>query len=322
MLRVISTLSALVLGGMLAVTQATAQDYPTKQPIKIVVSFNAGGLTDLLARITAKYLSKRLGQSVVVENRVGASGAVGAAYVAAAAPDGYTLMLSAPEVAVLPATRSDLQFNSQDFTYLVRPFTTQPIVVAGPHLPVASWDELIKYMKDNPGKVRYGTPGVGHWVHLESVAFENVMGIKGTHIPYPGIAPVYTDLLAGNVDITLAASPPFPDTLKVLATLASKRHPAYPNAPTLAELGVNGLDYSVWFGFEAPAGLPKQIGDRLITELTAVFKDPAAIAQFQTSAKIVPDTDMFAGDAFRDAVLAETTKWKTIAEREKISLQQ
>ena len=322
MLRTAMTLGALLVCSVLSTGPTAAQDYPKKQPIKIVVSFNAGGLTDVLARITADHLSKRLGQSVIVENRTGASGAVGAAYVASAAPDGYTLLLSAPEVAVLPAVRSDLQFKSTDFTYLVRPFTTQPMVVAGPHLPVANWNELIKYMKDNAGKVRYGTPGVGHWVHLESVAFEKEMGVKCTHVPYPGIAPVYTDLLAGNVDITLAASPPFPDTLKVLATLAPKRHPAHPNAPTLEELGVKGLDYSVWFGFEAPAGLPKPIADRLISELTSVFKDPAAIAQFQTSAKLVPDSDMLSGDKFRDAVLAETGKWKTIAEREKITVQQ
>ena len=151
---------ALVIGATLAALPALAQEFPGKQPIKIVVGFNAGGLTDVLARITAEFLQRRLGQSVVVENRPGASAAIAVDFVAKSPADGYTLYMSAPELGVLTAVRSNLQFKSEDFTYLIRPFVTPPLILATAKLPVASPTELIAHMKANPGKVRYGTPGV------------------------------------------------------------------------------------------------------------------------------------------------------------------
>ena len=313
---------SLLVGAALVTFPAIAQEFPKKQPVKIVVAFNAGGLTDVLARITAENLQRRLGQAVVVENRPGASGAIGADYVAKSPPDGYTLYLSAPEVAVLPAVRSNLQFKSDDFTYLIRGFITPPLIVISPKLPVSSPAELIAYMKANPNKVRYGTPGVGHLNHLGTAMFEAAAGVKGVHIPYTGAAPIYTDLVAGNVDLYMGATQPVPDAIKVLGPVGTSRHPAYPNLPTLAEIGVKNASHDAWFGFVAPPNLPKPIADRLIAELSAVFKDPEAIAKYQSATKIVPDVDPLTGDAFKKQVLEENKAWKAVVEREKIVVQQ
>lgn len=306
----------------LAALPASAQEYPKKQPVKIVVAFNAGGLTDVLARVTAEFLQRRLGQAVVVENRAGASGAIGADYVAKSPADGYTLYMSAPEVGVLPAVRTNLQFKSDDFTYLIRPFVTPPLILATSKLPVSSPAELVAYMKANPGKVRYGTPGVGHLNHLGTAMFEAAAGVKGVHIPYTGAAPIYTDLLAGNVDLYMGGTPPFPEAIKVLGPVGTKRHPAYPSLATLEEVGIKNASYDAWFGIVAPPNLPKPVADRLIADLSAVFKDPEAIAKFQSASKIVPETNPLTGDAFKKQVLEENKAWKAVAEREKIVVQQ
>ena len=322
MFKKLTVVGALLLSATLGALPAMAQEYPKKQPIKIIVAFNAGGLTDVLARITAEFLQRRMGQAVIVENRAGASGAIGADYTAKAAPDGYTIYLSAPEIAVLPATRTNLPFKSEDFTYLIRPFTTMPLIVVGPKFPASSTAELIAYMKTNPGKVRYGTPGVGHLNHLGTAIFESAVGVKGAHIPYTGIAPIYQDLLAGNIEFTTGATPPFPDALKVLGPAGTMRHPLYPNLPTLAEQGYKNASHDVWFGFVAPPHLPKPITDRLITELGALFKDPEAIAKFQSAGKITPEANPLIGDAFGKQVLDENKNWKIVVEREKIVVQQ
>jgi len=321
-LKELALVGVLLTGTTLIAFPSVAQEFPKKQPVKIVVAFNPGGLTDVLARITAEFLQRRLGQAVVVENRAGASGAIGADYVSKAPADGYTLYLSAPEVGVLPAVRTNLTFKSDDFTYLIRAFVTPPLIVAGPKLPVTSPAELVTYMKANPGRVRYGTPGVGHLNHLGTAMFEAAAGVKGVHIPYTGAAPIYTDLVAGNVDLYIGATPPFPDAIKVLGPAGTKRHPAYPNLPTLDEIGVKNASHDAWFGFLAPAKLPKPIADRLIAELGAVFKDPEAIAKYQGASKIVPEADPLTGDAFKKQVLEENKNWKAVADREKIVVQQ
>ena len=183
----------------------------------------------------------------MVENRPGAAAAIAAGYVAAAKPDGYTLYYSAPELAVLPAVRKVLPFSAESFTYLIRPFAAPSIVLASPKLGVTTLEGLVDHMRKNPGRVRYGTPGVGHFVHLGTAKFEREAGVTGVHVPYTGIAPVYADLMAGNVDITLGASIPFLDGLTVLGSSGSKRHPVYPNLPTLEELGYKGVGLDVWF---------------------------------------------------------------------------
>jgi len=311
-----------VLGAVMFAQSAVAQEFPKKQPIKIVVAANAGGLTDVLARITAEYLQRRIGQSVVVENKPGAASAIGADYTAKSPADGYTIYLAGAELAVIPALRSNLPYKFEDFTYLTRFWTTIPMMVVGPKVPVSTPQELIAYMKANPGKVRYGTPGVGSLNHVGTALFESSTGVKGAHIPYTGIAPIYTDLLAGNVDFAMGAVLPFPDTLKVLGPSGTKRSTAFPNLPTLEEVGYKNASHDAWFGFVAPPNVPKPIADRLIADLNAVFKDPEALAKYQAATKGAPDANPLVGDDFKKRALEENKNWKAVAEREKIVVQQ
>ena len=318
-LKQMACFTALAIG---VATGAVAQDFPKKQPVKIIVATVAGGLTDLLARITADYLSKRLGQAVVVENKPGASSTIGADFVAKAAPDGYTLYLAGGELAVIPAVRTNMPYKFDEFTFLTRAFTVQPLLIAGPKAPFNTAAELVAYMKANPGKARYGTTGVGAIAHLGTAMFESSAGVKGVHVPYPGIAPVYQDLLAGTIEFADGATPPQQESMKILASVGSKRNSTYPNVPTLDEIGIKGASWDVWFGFVAPPNLPKPIADKLNAEFDALFKDPEVIAKFLASAKVAPDPKSLVGDAFKKQVLEDYKGWKTVVDREKIVVQQ
>lgn len=322
MSRVLTLVGALVFGAMQAAAPAMAQEFPTKQPIKIVVAANAGGLTDALARVTAEFLQRRIKQAVVVENRPGAGSVIGADFTAKSAPDGYTIYLAGPEMPVIPAVRSNLPYKFDDFTYLVRPFSVPALVMVSPKLPVSTIPELVAHMKANPGKLRYGSTGVGAIVHMGTVMFESAAGVKGAHVPYTGIAPAYVDLLAGNIDLTVGGSVPFLEGIKVIGSSGTKRHPVYPNLPSLSEVGLGSAAWDVWFGFVAPPNTPQPIAERLITELNAVLKDPEAIAKYNTAAKLPPDANPLVGDAFKKQVLNEHKNWKAVVEREKIVIQQ
>jgi len=321
-MKQLTAAAAFLVAAALGTVPAVAQEFPKKQPVKLVVSASAGGLTDVLTRITADFLQRRLGQAVVVENRTGASGAIGADYVAKAPADGYTLFMAGAELAVLPAVRNNLPYKFDDFTFLIRGFTLQPLIMVGPKVPVSSTAELVAAMKANPGKFRYGSTGVGAIVHMGTAMFEGAAGVKGVHVPYAGVAPAYQDMLAGNLEMLVGGSAPFPEGLKVIGTNGSKRSAVYPNAPTLEESGVKNASWDAWFGFVAPPNLPKPIADRLVAEFAAVFKDPEAIAKYQSAAKSVPEANPLTGDAFKKQVVEENRKWKAVAEREKIVVQQ
>jgi tripartite-type tricarboxylate transporter receptor subunit TctC len=313
-------MAALMLTVASALSPTLAQEFPKRQPVKIVVPVPPGGGTDVLARITAEFLQRRLGQTVVVENKPGASSTIGADFVAKAPADGYTILFIGPEFAVVPAVRPTMPYKFDEMTYLVRGFINPPLVFASPKFGVSSLQELVTHMKANPGQVRYGSTGIGAVVHMGITMFESAAGVKGLHVPYSGIAPVYNDLLAGTIDITQAGTP-FPDGLKVLGTAGSKRSPNFPNLPTLEEVGVKGANWDIWFGFLAPPNLPKPLADRLIAEITAVLKDPEAIARYHAAAKYGPAAEILIGDAFKKQTLDDHRRWKEVGEREKIVLQ-
>lgn len=299
-----------------------AQDYPNKEPIKIVVPVAAGGLTDAVARITAEFLQPRLGQAVVVENRPGAGSTIGTAFVANADPDGYTLLFVGAEQAVSPAVMPELPYSYTDMTFLIRPFIFQPLVLARPDFPADTMQDVVDYMRENPGRLRYGTTGVGAIVHMGSAMIEGAIGAKGVHVPYAGIAPAYADLLAGNIDITFGGSVPFIDGLKVIGSVGTERHPAYPDLLTLEEAGIEGASWLSWFGFLAPEGLPDPIAERLISEITAVIEDPAAIEQYRAATQAVPDAEPLTGAAYKEEALKLVETWKAVAAREGIVIQQ
>jgi len=299
----------------------TAQEFPRRQPIRIVVAFNPGGLTDLLARITAEHLQRRIGQAVVVENRPGAAGAIALSYVARAPADGYTLMVTAADIAVLPALRSNLPYRLEDFTYITRFWNTGTMIVVAPQSPITSAQDLIAQLRSDPGRPRFGTTGVGSLNHLGTARFVGAVGGAGTHVPYAGAAPIYTDLLAGTIDFYTGASLPFPNTLRVLAPAGSRRSVAFPNLPTLEELGFPNASYDAWFGVIGPPNLPAQIVERLGAELRAVYQDPDSIARFRQMTGEIPEEAPLVGDAFRQRVLQENLTWKEIAERNRISVE-
>jgi tripartite-type tricarboxylate transporter receptor subunit TctC len=315
-LRHLTGVAALLLGTTLASSPATAQDFPKKQPIKLVVPYNAGGGTDALARITAEYLQRRLGQTVIVDNKAGGTGTIGAAYVAKAPADGYTLLfVPASDLSVNPVVRKNLPYKVEDFTFLVRSWTSAPLVIASPKFPVSTIKELVAHMKANPGKVTEGTAGIGNIVHLGMALFDGAVGVSGLFVPYQGIAPVYQGMLEGSVDIS-QSTPGFPDNLKVLASAGSKRSPFYPNAPTLEESGIKNASWDGWFGILAPPNLPKPIADLLVSEISAVLKTPEAISKYE-SAKLPPDAPLI-GEAFKKRVLEEQQMWRAVVERQKI----
>jgi tripartite-type tricarboxylate transporter receptor subunit TctC len=317
MRKTLALAGILVLNAAFGLSLAAAQDFPKKQPVKIIVAVPAGGLTDALARVTAEFLQRRIGQAVVVENRPGASSTIGADFVAKAPADGYTLLLAGAEQPVVAAVRSSIPYKLEDFTYLMRPFTTQPLLLVGPNSPFKSTEELVAHMKANPGRLKYGTTGVGAIAHVEAAA-----GVKGAHITHTGIAPVFQDMLAGTIDFVVGGTPPIPDGLKVIGTVGTRRTAAFPNAPTLEESGVKGATWDLWFGFLAPPSTPKPVADYLIKELDALYKDPEVIAKVQQVGKVVPEINPLVGDAFRAQVITERGNWKAVADREKIVVQQ
>jgi tripartite-type tricarboxylate transporter receptor subunit TctC len=315
---------AFVTSALLAISfgagSASAQDYPQKQPIKFVVPATPGGGTDVMARITAEFLQRRIGQSVIVENRPGASATIGAAYVAGAQPDGYTLLFCTSDFVAVPAVRANMPYKFDTFTYLVRGLVVHPLLFGSPKFSVSTIPELVNYMKANPGKVRYASTGVGGIIHLGMSGFQSGAGVKGVHVPYPGIAPAYTDMLAGNIEIT-EATPPFPAGIKVLGTVGSERNPSYPDLPTLEENGIKSGTWDLWYGLVAPPNLPKPIADWLITEVTAAMKDPEAIAKYDAAVKAKPDPNPLTGDAFQKAAVEDNKRWKAIADKEGIAIQ-
>jgi tripartite-type tricarboxylate transporter receptor subunit TctC len=319
MSRVLSWIGAALVCAAQATLPAMAQEFPKKQPIKIVIATQPGGATDVLARITAEFLQRRLEQTVIVEAKPGASGTIGADYVAKAPADGYTIFLAGSEFAAVPAVRAT-PYKFDEMTFLVRGFLVPPMMIASPKFQPSSLKELVEYMKANPGQARYGSTGIGAIVHMGMAMFEGAAGVKGLHIPYTGIAPVYTDLLGGQIDVSQAA-PPYPDGIKVIGSIGSKRNPVWPNLPTLEEIGVKGATWDQWFGVMAPPNLPKPIADRLIAELSAVFKDPQAIAKYTSTAKYEPDPSPLTGTAFKQQVVEENKRWKAVVDREKIVVQ-
>lgn len=321
MFKFLSLVSASVLGAALVALPAAAQEWPKKQPIKIVVGASPGGGTDVLARLTAEFLQRRTGQAVVVENRVGAGQSIAVDYVAKSAPDGYTLLLQFNDLVVYPAVRGTLPYKFDEMTYLIRPFTVMPLLYVSPKVPVNTAQEFFAFLKANPGKGRYGSSGPGSLMHLMVAQFDTAIGEKGVHVPYAGAAPVYQDLLGGTLDYTVA-SPPHPEGLKVLASLGTKRNASHPNVPTLIEMGIQGATLEVWAGFVAPPKMPKELADRIIAELRAIFRDPEAIKKYETAAKFTPDLNAPAGDDFKKLAVDENVRWKAIVTSEKIVVQQ
>ena len=262
--------------------QAQAQAYPNKQ-IHLIVAYPAGGGLDLVARVVAQRLSEAFNQQVVVENRAGASGSIGADAVARAAPDGYTLLMASPaEVVVGPAAGQKTPYNPEtDLVPVALAGETPLVLVVHPSVPARNLAEFAAYAKSQPGKLSYGTPGNGSSMQFAGESFKAGTGIFIVHIPYRGAAPAINDLLGNQVSMAIVGMPPVvghakAGKLKVLAVTTQKRSPLMPDVPAVAELkGMADYQFTNWMGVFAPAKTPAAIVERLGAEIARMMQEPA-----------------------------------------------
>jgi tripartite-type tricarboxylate transporter receptor subunit TctC len=301
-----------------------AQDYPAR-PITIVVPFSAAGGVDAMARLLAEQLRVSLKQSVVVDNRPGASGMLGAAYVAKATPDGYTLLLgSAGETAINPLVyKARMQYAPERDLAPITLVTRVPnVLVANPALPVKDVGELIAYAKRNPGKLSYATSGVGNPQHLNGELFASMAGIQLNHIPYKGSAGQLVDVAGGNVDlsfVSMAGAAPFlkGGRLKALAVTSARRAGFAPDIPTIAEFKpMAAYDMDNWFGLFAPAKTPADVQRKLNAAVTQALQDPALAKKLMDQGgEPAPMTI----DQFRAFIKTESVQYGRIVEAARIT---
>ncbi|AUL16303.1 Bug family tripartite tricarboxylate transporter substrate binding protein [Bordetella bronchiseptica] len=268
---------AAILAAPLAAGVAHAQDaYPNK-PIRLIVPFPPGGTTDIVGRLFADKLSKELGQTVVVENRGGAGGSIGSAFVASSAPDGYVLGIATVSThGINPAIYTNLPFDAEkDFTPISNLAAVPNIMVVNPKVPAKTIEDFIKLAKSQPGKLTYASAGNGSVSHMMGEMFKMASGTDLMHVPYRGVGPALNDTLAGQVDVlydNLPSSLPHVQSgaLVPLAVAAPQRVAALPNVPTFAEAGLQPVNDSSWFGLVAPAKVPQPVIDKLYAAVVKV----------------------------------------------------
>jgi tripartite-type tricarboxylate transporter receptor subunit TctC len=263
------------------------------KPIRIVVPFAAGGPTDVLARVLAPKLAASLKRTVIVDNKVGATGSIGATFVAKAAPDGDTLLLGTSSImAASPNLTANLTYDPvHDFVPISLVATIENILVVHPSVPAKTVKELVAYAKANPNKLSYASSGIGSTYHLGAELFGSQTGIEWTHVPYKGAAPAIQDVLAGHVQVmfdnTSSAIPNIKSgRLKALGVASLKRYPTLPELPTIAEEGVAGYETTIWLALFAPAKTPATILQKLTKEIhdavsSAEYKDKLAALDIQ-----------------------------------------
>ena len=271
-------LFALVLAASLLATQAYAQNYPNRW-VRVVVPFGTGAASDIIARVISERLSVAMGQPFIVENRIGAGGTVASEFVAKSPPDGYTLLLSTAATPISASVYQNLKYDTAAFTS-VTVFTHSPLAfAANPQFPPKTMREFIDYAKANPGKVNFGSLGVGTSHHLTGEKFKLDAGIDMVHVPYKGSGPAHADLMGGQIQVMfdniVALLPHFKSgKLRALAVSSLKRHPQLPDIPSLSEAGVKDFEAVAWFGFLAPPGTPREIVARLNAEIVKVLAVP------------------------------------------------
>ncbi len=286
------------------------QTYPTR-PIRLIVGYTPGGSADLTARLMGQWLSERLGQSFVIENRPGGGTNIATEAAIRAAPDGYTFLLAAPANAINATLYDNLNFNFlRDIEPVAGIIRFPNVVVVNPSLPIKSIPELIAYAKANPGKLNMASSGNGSTIHMSGELFKMLTGINMVHVPYRGGAPALTDLIAGQVHVMFDNIPTCAEHVKSgklrgLAVTSTTRSPVLPDLPTVADF-LPGYEASAWYGFAAPKNTPTEVIDRLNKETNAVLADPTAKARFaDLGAFLIPGSAADFGKLLAD----ETEKW-------------
>jgi tripartite-type tricarboxylate transporter receptor subunit TctC len=305
--------AALALAPLAAQAQAP---FPAK-PITIIVPFSAGGTTDILARVVGQYMSKDLGQPVIVDNRAGAAGNIGAQIVARAAPDGYTLLMGTVGThAINQSLYKKMPFDPiKDFAPLSRVALVPNLLVANPSQPYKTVKEMIAYAKANPGKITFASSGNGTSIHLSGELFQHMAGVEMQHIPYRGSAPAVTDLIGGQTAVMFDNMPSSiayvkSGKLRALAVTTPKRSPALPDVPTIAEAGLPGYSATSWFGLLAPASTPAPVVGKLNASILKALADPEVKKKL---AEQGAEPHGEKPEQFAEFIRSETAKWgKTV----------
>ena len=308
----------------LMATNARAADYPTR-PIKLVVPYAAGGPTDVLGRLVGEYLGRDLKQPVIVENKAGAQGAIGAEAVARSEPDGYTLFVTAASIIVLnPMLYKKLSYDPvRDFRMLAL-VTDLPVVMeVHPSVPAKNVAEFVAYAKQNPGKINFGSAGTGGTIHLAGEMFKQIAGVDMVHVPYKGAGPALTDLLSGNIQVmfdTLStALPPVKSgLLRAIGVSSEQRSPDLPDVPTIAESGYPDYLVSVWYGIAAPAKLPDDIAQKISASLDRGLNDDAFRASLEKIG--FPVFRPRSAAAIAEFIDADRARWSAVIKAQNISL--
>ncbi|MDH1703289.1 tripartite tricarboxylate transporter substrate binding protein BugE [Comamonas terrigena] len=317
--------SLLALGILAAFgTAAHAQSYPTK-PIKLLVPFAAGGTTDLVARVVADPLSRELGQPVIVENRGGGGGAIGAAETARAPADGYNLgIATVSTTATNPAINPKIPYNVfTDFTPIVNIAATPNVIAANPKFVGKDYKSFLEEIKKNPDKYSYGTPGTGSIGHLMMEMFMLATDTKMLHVPYRGSGPAINDAVAGQIPLLFDNFPstlPFvkEKRLTALVVAAPQRLAVLPDVPTLAEVGAPGVNRMAYYGIVGPKNLPKDIVNKVNAAVHKVLQDPAVRKRIEdTGSLIVASTP----EKFAQEIKAEYTAYKAVVDKQKLTME-
>lgn len=310
----------------LTTSLANAEDWPTR-PVTFVVPFAAGGITDTVARRMATVMTEKLGQPVVVENRPGAGGIVGTESVANAKPDGYTIIYaSGGPMSILPQLqKGKLSYDPiKAFIHIRGVSSSSQMIVANPATPYGNISELVEYAKANPGKVTFGSPGIGTAQHLVGELLKSAAGIDMLHIPYKAGSAQMTDLMAGVIDLSfdyVSVVKPYVDSgkMKVIGTTAPERNVAYPDAQTVVEAGFPGGVNVASSWVSAPAGIDQAIVDKLSAVVEETMKDPGIIEFFKTTGLTIIGEK--GPDVMTQFVIDENTKYGKVIEEAKIVAQ-
>lgn len=302
---------------------ALAQAWPATKPVRMVIPFPAGGATDIIGRAVAQRLSSALGQQVVVDNKPGAGGTIGADLVAKASPDGYTILMSTSSThSIGPALNPKIPYDAfKDFIAVAHVANAPSVLVVGQSFPARSAKDLIALLKANPGKYNFGSSGIGTYPHLSAEMFKwRAGGLFVVHIPYRGTGLVITDLVAGQIgflmDSIVSAQSHIKDgKVRALAVSGTKRSSSLPDVPTFGEVGVSGMDFSNWFGVLVPAGTPGEIVQRLHREVNAAVASNEVAELLRRSGA---DPAGGTSEQFAKIIRDEHESWKAVIQRANI----